>query len=51
MKQPVRIAVTGPAGQIGYSILFRLASGAMLGPTSPCRSRSSSAPTRRARPL
>ena len=38
MKQPVRIAVTGPAGQIGYSILFRLASGAMLGPeTAPSR--------------
>ena len=35
MKQPVRIAVTGPAGQIGYSILFRLASGAMLGPDQP----------------
>ena len=35
MKKPVRIAVTGPAGQIGYSILFRLASGAMLGPDQP----------------
>ncbi len=35
MKQPVRIAVTGAAGQIGYALLFRLASGAMLGPDQP----------------
>ena len=35
MKQPVRVAVTGPAGQIGYSLLFRIASGAMLGPDQP----------------
>lgn len=35
MKQPVRIAVTGAAGQIGYSLLFRIASGAMLGPDQP----------------
>ncbi len=34
-KSPVRIAVTGAAGQIGYSILFRIASGAMLGPDQP----------------
>ncbi len=27
MKQPVRVAVTGAAGQIGYSLLFRIASG------------------------
>ena len=35
MKQPVRVAVTGAAGQIGYSILFRIASGAMLGEDQP----------------
>jgi malate dehydrogenase len=32
---PVRIAVTGAAGQIGYSLLFRIASGSMLGPDTP----------------
>ena len=35
MKQPVRVAVTGAAGQIGYSLLFRIASGAMLGSDQP----------------
>lgn len=35
MKKPVRIAVTGAAGQIGYSLLFRIASGAMLGEDQP----------------
>lgn len=35
MKDPVRIAVTGAAGQIGYALLFRIASGAMLGPDQP----------------
>lgn len=35
MKAPVRIAVTGAAGQIGYAMLPRLASGAMLGPDQP----------------
>ncbi len=35
MKPPVRIAVTGAAGQIGYSLLFRIASGAMLGADQP----------------
>lgn len=35
MKAPVRIAITGAAGQIGYALLFRLASGAMLGPDQP----------------
>jgi len=34
-KQPVRVAVTGAAGQIGYALLFRIASGAMLGPDQP----------------
>ena len=32
MSSPVRVAVTGAAGQIGYSLLFRIASGSMLGP-------------------
>ncbi|GJL85106.1 MAG: malate dehydrogenase [Micavibrio sp.] len=35
MKSPIRVAVTGAAGQIGYAILFRLASGDMLGPDQP----------------
>lgn len=35
MKQPVRVAVTGAAGQISYSLLFRIASGQMLGPDQP----------------
>ena len=35
MKDPVRIAVTGAAGQIGYSLLFRVASGGILGPDQP----------------
>jgi malate dehydrogenase len=34
-KTPVRVAVTGAAGQIGYSLLFRIASGQMLGPDQP----------------
>src|SRR3954470_7803686 len=34
-KEPVRVAVTGAAGQIGYSLLFRIASGWMLGPEQP----------------
>ena len=34
-KKPVRVAVTGAAGQIGYAILFRIASGQMLGPDQP----------------
>ncbi|MEL6983568.1 MAG: malate dehydrogenase [Actinomycetota bacterium] len=34
-KPPVRVAVTGAAGQIGYSLLFRIASGEMLGPDQP----------------
>ena len=32
MKNPIKVAVTGAAGQIGYSLLFRIASGAMFGP-------------------
>ena len=35
MKKPVRVAVTGAAGQIGYSLLFRIASGDMLGKDQP----------------
>jgi malate dehydrogenase len=35
MNAPVRVAVTGAAGQIGYSLLFRIASGEMLGPDQP----------------
>ena len=35
MRDPVRVAVTGAAGQIGYSLLFRIASGAMLGSDQP----------------
>jgi malate dehydrogenase len=35
MPEPVRVAITGAAGQIGYSLLFRVASGAMLGPDQP----------------
>ena len=35
MKTPVRVAVTGAAGQIGYSLLFRIASGQMLGADQP----------------
>ena len=35
MKDPVRITITGAAGQIGYALLFRIASGAMLGEDQP----------------
>ncbi len=35
MTSPVRVAVTGAAGQIGYSLVFRIASGSMLGPDTP----------------
>ena len=34
-KTPLKVAVTGAAGQIGYSLLFRLASGSLLGPDRP----------------
>jgi malate dehydrogenase len=34
-NSPVRVAVTGAAGQIGYALLFRIASGEMLGPDTP----------------
>jgi malate dehydrogenase len=35
MKAPIRVAVTGAAGQIAYSLVFRIASGAMFGPDQP----------------
>lgn len=35
MKKPIRVAVTGAAGQIGYSLLFRIATGEMLGKDQP----------------
>ncbi|HCX10173.1 MAG TPA: malate dehydrogenase, partial [Hyphomonas sp.] len=35
MKKPVKVAVTGAAGQIGYALLFRIAAGNMLGPDQP----------------
>jgi len=35
MTNPVRVTVTGAAGQIGYAILFRIASGAVFGPSTP----------------
>src|SRR5690554_8182528 len=35
MKKPVRVAVTGASGQIGYALLFRIASGEMLGKDQP----------------
>jgi len=38
-QPPVTVAVTGAAGQIGYSLLFRIASGAMLGSRTPIRLR------------
>jgi malate dehydrogenase len=39
MTAPVNVTVTGAAGQIGYALLFRIASGAMLGPDTPVRLR------------
>ena len=35
MNSPIKVAVTGAAGQIGYSLLFRIASGSMFGPGQP----------------
>ncbi len=35
MKSPIKVTVTGAAGQIGYSLLFRIASGEMFGPDQP----------------
>ena len=39
MSTPATVAVTGAAGQIGYALLFRIASGALLGPDTPVRLR------------
>ncbi|MFI2755157.1 malate dehydrogenase [Cellulomonas sp. P22] len=39
MTNPVNVTVTGAAGQIGYALLFRIASGHLLGPTTPVRLR------------
>ncbi len=35
MKDPIRVAITGAAGQIGYALVFRIASGALFGPDQP----------------
>ncbi len=35
MSSPVRVTVTGAAGQIGYALVFRIASGQMFGPDTP----------------
>ena len=35
MKSPIKVAITGAAGQIGYALLFRIASGEMFGPDQP----------------
>ena len=35
MKQPIRVAVTGAAGNIGYALLFRIANGDLFGPDQP----------------
>src|SRR5246127_582775 len=37
MKTPIKVAVTGAAGQIGYALLFRIASGQMFGPDQPLK--------------
>src|SRR5207249_3648064 len=37
MKTPIKVAVTGAAGQIGYALLFRIASGQMFGRDQPLR--------------
>ena len=39
MSSPVNVTVTGAAGQIGYAILFRIASGEMLGPDAEVKLR------------
>ena len=49
MKPSMRVAVTGAAGQIGYSLLFRIASGEMLGKDQPVILQCSRFRTRRRR--
>ena len=39
MKEPITVSLTGAAGQIGYALVFRIASGALLGPDQPVRLR------------
>jgi len=39
MKDPITVSITGAAGQIGYALLFRIASGAMFGPDQPVKLR------------
>jgi malate dehydrogenase len=48
-KKPVRVAVTGAAGQIGYALLFRIASGEMLGKDQPVILQLLEIPTRKRR--
>ena len=50
MKAPVRVAVTGAAGQIGYALLFRIASGEMLGKDQPVILQLLELPVDKARP-
>ena len=45
MKTPITVTVTGAAGQIAYSLLFRIASGSMLGPDQPINLRLLEIPT------
>ena len=45
MKQPVRIAVTGAAGNISYSLLFKIAAGEIAGAGSACYSATGRNPT------
>ena len=47
MKTPITVTVTGAAGQIAYSLLFRIASGSMLGPDQPINLRLLEIPTNR----
>ena len=50
MADPVKVTVTGAAGQIGYAILFRIASGQMLGGETPVAPEAARDPGRDARP-
>ena len=47
MKSPIRVAVTGPAGTIGYALFFRIAAGQMFGPDHRSSSNSSKCPSKR----
>ena len=50
MSTPVKVTVTGAAGQIGYALLFRIASGQMLGPDTPVELQPAGDPATRSRP-